>query len=234
MTCPHCAKGIQPNWNRGNIDIPSSDRLRPEDYGHLPPGPQFETGWTWAATRCPSCDRPVITVELLNVDDPAPPLIEIPAYPRFPEHKPVDNAVPEAFRADFSEAYGVLNISAKASAALSRRVLQGILTDQGYVSKNLSKQIESVRKEDDPEKVLPGHIRETVDAVRHFGNFAAHPITEVNSLQVIDVEPEEAEWCLEIIEALFYHYYVAPTKARGRLDQLNQKLAQAGRKLAKS
>ena len=73
-----------------------------------------------------------------------------------------------------------------------------------------------------------------MDAVRHFGNFAAHPITELTGLQVIDVEAEEAEWCLEIIEALFDHYYITPARARQRRDRLNQKLAQAGRKPAKS
>ena len=117
---------------------------------------------------------------------------------------------------------------------LSRRVLQGILTDQGYASRNLEKQIDSVLVENDPKKVLSDHIRGTIDAVRHFGNFAAHPITEVTSLQIIDVEPEEAEWCLEIIEALFDHYYVTPARARERREQLNQNLAQAGRKPARS
>ena len=73
-----------------------------------------------------------------------------------------------------------------------------------------------------------------MEAVRHFGNFAAHPITEVTGLQVIDVEAEEAEWCLEIIEALFDHYYITPARARQRRDRLNKKLAQAGRKPAKS
>lgn len=141
--------------------------------------------------------------------------------------------MPKAFRADYAEACDVLEISAKASAALSRRVL-GILTYQGYESKNLARQIDSVLDEDDPKKMLPGHMRETIDAVRHFGYFATHPITEVTNLQVIDVDPEEAEWCLEIIEALFDHYYVAPARARERLEQLNQKLAQAGRKPAKS
>ena len=231
MICPHCAVAIQPNWCRGNINPPRTGEIRPEDYGFVQPGPDYETAWVWLATRCPSCWKVIINVELINVDDPALPLVQVLAYPRRPT-SPTDDAVPEAFRADYAEACDVLEISAKASAALSRRVLQGILTYQGYESKNLARQIDSVLDEDDPKKMLPSHIRETIDAVRHFGNFATHPITEVTNLQVIDVEPEEAEWCLEIIEALFDHYYVAP--ARERLDHLNQKLAQAGRKPAKS
>ena len=234
MKCPHCTVVIQPNWNKGNINIPSLDELRPEDYGYSRPGHQIETGWSWAATRCPSCTKVIINIELIDVDYPSIPLRQLLAIPRFPERKSVDDAVPEAFRADYSEACGVLDISAKASAALSRRILQGILTDQGYKCDNLARQIDSVLDESDPTKVLPSHIRETVDAVRHFGNFAAHPITEETSLQIIDVEAEEAEWCLEIIVALFDHYYVTPARARERREQLNQKLAQAGRKPAKS
>ena len=141
--------------------------------------------------------------------------------------------VPDSFKADYVEACNVLLVSPKASAALSRRVLQGILKDNGYQSSNLAKQIDAVLAESDPNKVLPQTIRETIDAVRNFGNFAAHPITEVTSLQVIDVEPEEAEWCLEIIEAIFDHYYVTPAKVAEKRKQLNQKLSQTGKPPAK-
>ena len=193
-----------------------------------------ETAWVWSAADCPACRKIIINVEQIEVGEPAYPLRQFPAYPPFPNCGNVDDAVPESFGEDYKEACKVLSISPKASAALSRRVLQGILEGQGYKSKTVARQIDSVLAENESEKMLPTHIRETVDAVRNFGNFAAHPTTEVNSLQVIDVEPEEAEWCLEIIEALFDHYYVTPAKARRRLDQLNQKLDQAGKPKAKS
>ena len=234
MKCPHCAVMIQPNWCKGNINLPSTDEVRPEDYGHVPPGPHFETAWGWAATRCPACKKPIINVELMDVDDPVYPLSQVQAYPRFPKRKLVDDAVPESFRADYIEACNVLEISPKASAALSRRVLQGILQDQDYRSKNLAKQIDSVLVESGLDKILPRSIRNKIDAVRNFGNFAAHPITELTSLQLIDVEPQEAEWCLEIIEALFDHYYVTPARDEENRAQLNQKLKQAGKPKAKS
>ena len=95
MKCPHCAVMIQPNWCKGNINLPSTDEVRPEDYGHVPPGPHFETAWGWAATRCPSCKKPIINVELMDVDDPVYPLSQVQAYPRFPKRKLVDDAVPQ-------------------------------------------------------------------------------------------------------------------------------------------
>lgn len=33
-----------------------------------------------------------------------------------------------------------------------------------------------------------------VDAIKNFGNFSAHKITDKTSLQVIEVEPHEAEF----------------------------------------
>jgi hypothetical protein len=100
-------------------------------------------------------------------------------------------------------------MSAKASAALARRCLQAMLNEQGFKDKYLVNQVEKLLNA----KVLPTHIHETVDAIRHFGNFGAHPINDKTSLQIIDVEPKEAEWCLEILEALFDHFYVQPPAA---------------------
>ena len=61
----------------------------------------------------------------------------------------------------------------------------------------------------------------------------AHPITDLTSLQIIDVEPGEAEWCLEIVAGVLDHYYVKPAANAKKLDELNQKLKQAGKPLAK-
>ena len=223
MICPHCSVAIHADWAEGRINLPHPARR----------------DWRYESAVCPDCDNAIIVLVELRWLDDEQRLIQGPRFLVYP-HSPaspridIDAAVPDPFTSDYTEARNVLEISSKASAALARRVLQGILTDQGYRSNNLAQQIDAVLDENDPMKVLPSHIRETIDAVRHFGNFAAHPITEVTSLQIVDVEPEEAEWCLEIIEALFDHYYVTPARARERRDQLNQKLAQAGKKPAKS
>ncbi len=68
-----------------------------------------------------------------------------------------------------------------------------------------------------------------VDAIRQFGNFAAHKITDQTTLQVIDVEPHEAEYCLDILDALFDHYYVRPAVALRQKQLLDAKLAAAKR-----
>jgi hypothetical protein len=133
--------------------------------------------------------------------------------------------VPKPIATDYAEACRVLPLSAKASAALSRRCLQAILNDKGYKSSDLARQIDQLLNA----RVLPSHIHENVDAIRGFGNFSAHHINDKTSLQVIDVEPQEAEWCLEILETLFDHFYVGPTKAKKAKGALNAKLKAAGK-----
>ena len=104
-----------------------------------------------------------------------------------------------------------------------------MLKEQGYDSDNLATQIEVVLEEQDSRKALPSAVHTTVDAIRNFGNFSAHPITDKTSLQVIDVEPEEAEWCLGIIRDLFDHYYVKPALAYKKKAELDAKLQTAGK-----
>jgi hypothetical protein len=137
--------------------------------------------------------------------------------------------VPEEIRNDYGQACKVLAISEKASAALSRRCLQATLQRQGYRQKDLAKQIDALLNESDPARAIPTAVREAVDAIRNFGNFYVHPITDQTSLQIIDVEPGEAEWCLEILEDMFDIYYVKPAQVAARKTKLDAKLSAAGK-----
>ena len=112
---------------------------------------------------------------------------------------------------------------------MSRRILQTVLMEQGYRDRDLAKQIEALLNEQDARRALPSDLHTTVDAIRNFGNFSAHPITNLTTLQVIDVEDHEAEWCLQIVSDLFDHYYVRPAVARERKAQLDTKLQAAGK-----
>ncbi|OSJ35761.1 MULTISPECIES: DUF4145 domain-containing protein [Bradyrhizobium] len=127
----------------------------------------------------------------------------------------------------------VLHLSAKASAALSRRCLQSILREAGYTQRDLSQQIDAVLAEQDTRKALPTGVHAIVDAVRNFGNFSAHRITDQTTLQIIDVEPHEAEFCLDVLDSLFDHYYVRPKQAQRIKDELNKKLQAAKKPPAK-
>jgi hypothetical protein len=132
--------------------------------------------------------------------------------------------VPKTLADDFSEACLVIQDSPKASAALSRRCLQATLRDRGHVAHTLHGEIQSAISSG-----LPSHIADDLDAVRNIGNFAAHPTKDTNSGAIVDVEPGEADWNLDILEALFDFYYIQPVKSQARKAALNTKLTTAGK-----
>ncbi len=226
MKCPHCSVSIHAAWISGDI-VHSGVGID-------------EVKWGWEQMQCPDCHETIVRVGWYYFkhssdlggwgfvcDD------YMFVYPRSTRREPIGPGVPWELLSDYQEACDVLSISAKASAALSRRVLQSILDQQGYTGRNLATQIDNLLNETDSNKALPSSLKRTVDAIRNFGNFSAHPVTDVTSLQIIDVEPQECEWCLGIVEQLFDHYYVRPTADAKRLVDLNAKLAQAGKPSAK-
>ncbi len=78
-------------------------------------------------------------------------------------------------------------------------------------------------------KALPSDLAEDVDAIRNVGNFAAHPLKSTNTGLILDVEPGEAEWLLNVLEGLFDFYFVRPARRAEKIAALNQKLADAGK-----
>jgi hypothetical protein len=134
--------------------------------------------------------------------------------------------VDEPYRQDFIELCLVLPDSEKACAALARRCLQSILRDRaGAKKRDLADQIDEVIDSGS----LPSHIAEGLHAVRNIGNFAAHPIKSTSTGTIVDVEPGEAEWTLDVIESLFDFYFVQPRLTARRKAALNQKLRDAGK-----
>lgn len=146
--------------------------------------------------------------------------------PKAISRAPLPPEVPEKFANDYKEACLVVTDSPKASAALSRRCLQNLLRKKaGTTKKNLAAQIQEVINS----KQLPSYLSEALDAVRNIGNFAAHPIKSKSTGEIIEVEPGEADWNLDILERLFDFYFVQPEILRKKREKLNQKLKDAGK-----
>lgn len=89
--------------------------------------------------------------------------------------------------------------------------------------RDLSNQIDKAIKQ------LPTRIAENLDAIRQIGNYAVHPIKSKSTGTIVDVEPEEANWTLDVLEDLFDYYYVMPKKAEERRNKLNAKLKEIGK-----
>jgi hypothetical protein len=140
--------------------------------------------------------------------------------------KSVDPEVPERYKENFLEARDILARSPKASAAISRRLLQDILENHFKLKAHkLADEIDLFLKL--PE--IPSYLSQQIDAIRNIGNFAAHPLKDTSTGEVLDVEPGEAEWLLGTIDALFDFAFVQPKRMEELRKKLNLKLNMVGK-----
>ncbi len=209
MKCPHCLDSFHDN--------PTYSSLDKDEY------------LTWRASHqvCPACKKKIIILEgfrggvMSRVAEQS-----FLAYPRGISRAPISPDVPHKFAQDYKEACLVINDSLKASAALSRRCLQNIIREAAGITKpTLNQEIEDLLNT----KSLPTRLANSVDVVRVVGNFAAHPIKSTNTGEIVDVEPGEAEWLLDVLDGLFDFYFVQPTELARKREKLNKKLADAGK-----
>lgn len=222
MKCPHCLHTVYPANAATDVTVHGGAQMA---YG---PNKGKSIGLRAYVQTCPNCRG--VTVDLLFYNSGFNTRYDqLRAYPRGGKFPPPPAVVPAPIAADYSEANEVLPISPKASAALARRCLQAILSAQGFTGGSLMKQIEKALDETDAKKALPTSLRENIDAIRNFGNFSAHPISDQTTLQIVDVEDGEAEWCLELLTDMFDHYYVRPAVAAERRAALAEKLSAAGK-----
>ncbi|MBN1537816.1 MAG: DUF4145 domain-containing protein [Anaerolineales bacterium] len=178
-------------------------------------------------SQCPSCLKFIVSISEIESDDKGyinESLIEKIIWPITSSRDPAPPDVPSHISQDYMEAALVLPISPKASAALSRRCLQSVLREEGKTkAKDLAEQIQEAVP------TLPSRIAENLDAIRAIGNFAAHPIKSQVTGNIVEVEVGEAEWNLDVLDALFDHYYVRPVLEQKKRDALNVKLIDAGK-----
>jgi hypothetical protein len=224
--CPHCSIAFHPEFRQTVIP---RNRWR------------GNAALLAHADECPSCKNPIIYLQKGNKAKGWDIAISHNedyydwggniklVWPNIISRSPPPIETPSHIAEDYIEASKIVSLSPKASAALARRCLQALLKDVGYTKSNLVDQINDVLKESDPKKAIPGYLRDQIDAVRNFGNFSAHPITDQSTLQIIPVEAEEAEWCLDIILSCIDHYYVSPANQAKKLSNLNAKLMAAGK-----
>lgn len=221
VKCPHCGVAFFDDPHRAELC-------------------QLEKSYWDAICRiCPSCNRVIVELEETETEYAYDPQDYAPirsyatdgvrsfiAYPKGGVQRVCPAAVPEAIAEDFREACLVLSDSPKASAALSRRCLQHLLREVACVKPGtLADEIQELI--DRPG--VPTHIVDSIDAVRHVGNFAAHPMKSTNSGEIVDVEPEEAEWNLDVLEALFDFLIVQPELLSKKRAALDHKLSGVGK-----
>ncbi|MDP2928991.1 MAG: DUF4145 domain-containing protein [Candidatus Omnitrophota bacterium] len=208
MKCPHCLIEFHDSWRREGI------------------GSDSEGIWSIHITTCPSCGKFVIRLWNRRGSGPAYDDSEYLVRPKTISRSPVPKEVSEKFAQDYREACLILSDSPKASGALSRRCLQNLLREiAGVKPSDLADEIQQVIDS----KTLPSDLFESIDYIRIIGNFSAHPIKSKKSGEIVDVEPGEAEWSLDVLESLFDFYFVRPLKLKEKRAALDQKLKDSGK-----
>lgn len=220
MKCPHCNVGI-------NLEIKQITTYElPEVINDKKTGIELSHGF------CPECNGLIVILkegeykfiegegEIVTIEQ------ESFLYPKFYK-RIIDTLVPDYYRSCFNEANDVLSVSPKASAALSRRLLQTTLRDEyQIIIDNLAKQIDQFINLPS----TPSYISEAIDAIRKVGNFAAHPNKYTHTDEIVEVEHKEAEWILDVLEEILDFTFVQPKQRQARITKLNQKLAALGDK----
>ena len=194
--------------------------------------------WALIKRMCPSCKRMILHLQngssaSFSQQGPQKTFRSLQIIsgerlvrPKGATRLPCPAEVPRHFGDDYLEGCLVLPDSAKAAAALGRRCLQNLLREVAKVKPgNLADEIQQIIDSG----TLPSDLNESIDAIRNVGVFAAHPMKSQHTGEVLDVEPGEAEWTLDVLEELFDFYFVRPAKLKQKRDALNQKLNQAGK-----
>lgn len=214
--CPHCLDGVQFT----SVELHCAHaHYTGTSFIAKTQGERYE----FALFECPTCSKATLKLTVYSKPDSNTGVLS-QIYPLGSARPSVPPEVPANIAKMYREAALVLPFSEEASAALSRRCLQTILTDAGKATKrDLADQIDEVLPS------LPSYLQKQVDAIRNTGRFAAHPIKSQSSGQIVEVEKGEAEWNLDVLEMLFDFYYVQPAKIAQKRQALDQKLKEAGK-----
>lgn len=166
---------------------------------------------------CPSCSDDIIRLVIFakqhfkvkgKLEVKWNPMKDIILYPKESSHRKLPkwiSAVPDKFAIDYKEANFVLYDSPKASCTLSRRCIQNtLITMENLHSSELSVQIKEISLKPD----FPKHLIELLDVARKIGNLSAHPEQNRYTKEVLQIEPAEAEFCLDVLDELFKYYFV--------------------------
>lgn len=170
--------------------------------------------------KCPNCGQ--ISVEAIGVrgqfENMHVHIRPTSTCNQFPDY------IPQQIRSDYEEASAIVSLSPKASAALSRRCLQGMIRDFWGIKKEKLADAVSELKGKIPEKQW-----KVIDGVRHIGNISATMEKDVNL--IVDVKPVEAKDLVKLIEILLNQWYVN----RHEQEQLyeNMLITEAGKQTGK-
>jgi hypothetical protein len=177
------------------------------------------------AVECPRCEGVILVHSTPTTKERGDSLYSLPTnefilFPRTSGRKALPPEVPEPYAGLYREAALIVGDSPRASAALSRRCLQHLLREEAHAPKgDLYNEIEWTINN----AQLPHYCTDSLHELREIGNMAAHPNKSSATGDYMEVEPGEAEWTLDTLDALFGFYFIEPAKTAARKAALSAK-----------
>lgn len=213
MKCPHCGTGIH-LWKE-NCEITTEQ----EQVGD--PIVNLEVGF------CPECNQPIIDMDYGFLFESFRGGEYKYRIARTERIYPVDTCVPtldeyipSQYKDNFYEAYRVLSISPKASATLSRYLLQMVLHEElGIKKRNLEEEINELESKD----LVSATLVKLLQVFRKVANFGAHPKKSTHTNEIIEIEHGEAEIMLDLLEEMFECIFVKPKQHEAFLKDIKEK-----------
>ena len=227
LTCPYCGIAFSIDGVGAQHCFPRFDHFMP--IGYTSEGTPDDKEFSISSHRCPNCRRQIMWLNEIERTPDGADRDVIATTLLYPSRRepPVPAGVPAAIASDYREAYLTLDISPKASAALGRRCLQNLIRErEGIAAKTLYGEVSQLLALNK----LPRYLADDLDSIRNVGNFAAHPEKDSNTGEIVEVEPGEAEWTLEVLHELLTFYFERQPRSDARREALNEKLRAAGKR----
>lgn len=214
MKCPYCATTVYIDWRKSAFPVPSSDDK--DDRG----GYEIQYGF------CPECEKLIILLQhglvsgydrgfwIDNIDE------ESMIYPRYTASRKLDPFIPLKYAQLFRESEEVNNISPRASATLSRYLLQMLLHEELHIHK---RDLEGEIKELENRSNIPANLITMLQIMRRVANFGAHPKKSTNSNEIVEVEAGESAVMLDLLEEVFDYIFVKPKQQELFLKGIEEK-----------
>jgi len=193
MRCPSCAGLLQPD--------PHIQRQMHEKVGV----------WKIYSGACPACDQTLILLST-GASQTEPPHLEIHESLKELHRQPLPPEVIVPYARDYDEACFILFDSPRASAALSRSCLQLLLREKGEIQPGaLSSEVAQVLAS----KRLPPNLNSILAGVVDVCNLEGNRLKNMQPGLIQESGAGEAEYLLDLLEALFDFYFVAPERIKG-------------------
>lgn len=168
---------------------------------------------------CPGCNQTQIVIRGLGIsfgDD----VNEIMSYPLSTHKNYSDDVIPEQIKEDYEEACSIVSLSPKSSATLSRRVIEGVLTN--FFGMKKGRLVDKINNLEQSQKAPD--VIEDLNKIRQIGNIATHFNQDQNTMPKHFSE-KEAKLMIKSIEYIFEDTYIARNKRESHRKELDETLS---------